>query len=58
MCPSLNNPTNGEVRVSGLSVGSTATFTCNFGYVLSGSPVLLCENRGIWNASDPTCESE
>ena len=55
-CPPLNNPANGEVSVSGLSVGSTASFSCNFGYVLRGSAVLECGARGIWSAPDPTCE--
>lgn len=57
MCPSLNDPANGAVTVSGLDIGSIANFSCNLGYVLRGSEILRCGMRGIWSASEPTCES-
>ena len=57
MCPTLGNPTNGVVDLSGTSVGDTATYTCDNGYELVGTPVLNCQNDGTWDNSPPLCQS-
>ena len=57
-CPSLSNPENGLVNVSGEVLGSTATYTCNNGYVLSGADLRFCLLGGVWSENDPTCISE
>ena len=30
-------------------------FMCDFGYVMSGSPSLLCTSAGEWNGTVPEC---
>ena len=39
------------------TVGGTVTYSCNTGYVLSGSATVTCEASGGWSTR-PTCESE
>ena len=58
MCPTLGNPTNGVVDLSGTSVGDTATYTCDSGYELVGTPVLNCLANGAWDNSPPVCRCE
>ncbi|TMS20753.1 E-selectin [Larimichthys crocea] len=61
-CQELSRPERGSIKCSdplGLSsYQSTCEFTCNEGYVLSGSPsnTLRCEASGNWNSSKPFCE--
>ncbi|XP_029988689.1 E-selectin isoform X2 [Sphaeramia orbicularis] len=60
-CPGLSHPDRGSMTCSdplGLSsFQSTCVFTCDEGYVRSGSSsdVLQCEATGNWNASQPSC---
>jgi len=46
---------NGHVRGSGTNVGSRYWFTCNEGFTLIGSSIILCENDGQWNGTLPNC---
>jgi hypothetical protein len=49
-CGLLSVP-NGEVNASsGTTVGSSAFVTCNEGYTLDGSPIVVCTLEG-WNSS-------
>ena len=57
MCPELPDPSNGAVVVSGLTVGSTASYTCDAGFELSENILRMCEVDGIWSGSEPLCES-
>ena len=42
-CDSLDNPVNGQVDTSnGTIVGSTATYSCNDGFNLTGSAMRTC----------------
>lgn len=50
MCPTLPNPPNGKVIVS----GNTARYTCYYGYRLQGNSVRTC-NYGVWGGTQPTC---
>ncbi|KAH3840554.1 hypothetical protein DPMN_114004 [Dreissena polymorpha] len=34
---------------------TTATFTCDVGYTMSGSANLACRSDGGWNVTQPTC---
>uniref|UniRef100_A0A669BYM5 Selectin E n=1 Tax=Oreochromis niloticus TaxID=8128 RepID=A0A669BYM5_ORENI len=56
-CEKMSEPTHGSMKCSdplgSFSYQSTCTFTCDEGYVLSGSPSLQCESSGNWNASQP-----
>ena len=60
-CPPLSLE-NGEVmynttQVSNdrLIVGTRASFTCEYGYSLSGSSSSTCNSAGNWNESTQTC---
>ncbi len=57
-CPALGSPPNGEVMIGDLEMGSTANFSCNPGYVISGESTLICESGGEWSSAPPTCESK
>ena len=57
MCPELPDPLNGAVEVSGLTVGSTASYTCDDGFELSENILRMCEPGGVWSGSEPLCES-
>jgi hypothetical protein len=56
-CPTLSDPDNGEVEVTGNSAGDEATYTCNTGYTLNGDKKLVCQNDGEWSAQPPLCTS-
>ena len=49
-CPSLDNPENGLVRVT----GSNAVYSCNSGYKLKGSSQRSCVG-GHWLGQSPVC---
>ena len=44
----------GTVTLSGLSVGSIATYTCNDGFFVNGAETRMCLGPG-WSSSAPTC---
>ena len=54
-CPTLENPTNGRVRVSGQTVGSRAIYSCNPGYKIDGNSRRRCMDDGQWSGEDPRC---
>ena len=54
LCEELQNPTNGQVFMTGQSIGSTATYTCDSGYELIGDDRRTCED-GEWTGQEPTC---
>ena len=53
-CPTLTNPSNGNVVQSGNTDGSTADYSCNQGYALQGNVRRICVN-GQWTGDNPTC---
>ena len=57
VCESLNNPTNGEVVINASTrvVGSVATYTCDDGFLLSGSDERECQDNGMWSGPEPLC---
>ena len=57
MCPDLTKPTNGIVTMTGNSVGDTATYSCETGYVVVGVETLACEDDGAWSDPPPVCVS-
>ena len=54
-CPALTDPDNGSVSASETTRGSTAVYSCNTGYRLSGSMTRTCQADGTWNTAEPTC---
>ncbi len=54
-CSVLEAPEGGSVKLTGLMVGSTATYMCNGGYVLEGVQVRTCLKDGTWSGDEPRC---
>lgn len=51
-CPSLSNPSNGQVEVT----GSVAVYECESGYRLDGENQRLCDNNTAqWLGAAPQC---
>ena len=55
-CDSLAPPANGQVRLSGTTVGSRAQFSCNRGFSLAGNSVRVCLANGQWSGYTPRCK--
>ena len=58
VCPSLNDPANGNVNVSGDFFGQTAEYTCNNGFNLIGDSIVTCGLDGQWSGNPPVCEGK
>ena len=54
-CERLPDISNGQVDLSGRTVGSTTTYSCNKGFVLVGSSTRICQRNGQWSGSQPSC---
>ncbi len=54
-CRVLEAPEGGSVKLTGLMVGSTATYMCSGGYVLEGVQVRTCLKDGTWSEDEPRC---
>ena len=53
-------PAHGDVSVTDLHPGGTATFHCDSGYQLQGEETLICLNgtRPAWSSEPPSCMGE
>ena len=56
----LTAPTNGNITCSlgsdrFATDGDTCSYTCDTGYVLSGSDMRTCGSNESWTGSNPTC---
>ena len=58
VCSTLTQPTNGDVNLTGTTLGQRATYTCDTGYNLVGGSTRMCQATGVWSGSAPTCQSE
>ena len=56
LCSELSNPDNGVATWTGLTNGSTATYTCVSGYQLSGDQIRTCLSTGLWSGQEPICQ--
>ncbi|NXA49006.1 LYAM3 protein, partial [Nothocercus julius] len=60
-CPVLSAPDWGELSCSHLhgnfSFGSTCTFSCHTGFVLTGTTSRECTATGDWSGEPPQCEA-
>jgi len=54
-CDPLKPPDKGDVELSGLTIGSHATYSCESGYELVGTEFRTCLNNGLWSGEEPTC---
>ena len=55
-CGTPHSLLNGQRRYSSTTVGSTVTYTCNTGYLMTaGSSSRTCRSSGRWSRSHPTC---
>ena len=58
-CGSLTDPDNGQVNTPSVTTfGSTATYTCNMGYMLSHQQTVMCSSNGTWSPASPSCDGE
>ena len=57
MCPTILPPENGVMlsRKDKFHFGDLVRFRCNFGYIIHGSPSVLCTSAGSWNGTIPEC---
>ncbi len=55
-CEELQDISSGRVVLSGTTVGSTATYSCNKGYILVGDYTRSCQFDGEWSGEEPFCE--
>lgn len=46
---------NGLVSAPVTTLGGVATYGCNLGYSLAGSPTRTCQANGTWSGTPPTC---
>ena len=55
-CGTLSDPTNGDVNLNdGTRYGDTAVYSCDAGYILSGTATRTCLSTGSWSGVAPTC---
>jgi hypothetical protein len=55
-CPSLPDPDNGTVDIGNATVGTTAVYSCNFGFELSSTTsAVTCQADGAWHGTPPSC---
>ncbi|XP_052804614.1 sushi, von Willebrand factor type A, EGF and pentraxin domain-containing protein 1-like [Mya arenaria] len=55
-CGPLSNPSSGLLELSaGTGYGSSATYTCNKGYMVKGPSIRICLESGNWSRSPPDC---
>ena len=54
-CNDLPAPKYGSVSVSGVRVGSIATYKCDDGFLLVGTTTRECLSNGHWSGNAPIC---
>lgn len=58
-CPRLLPPQNGEVQLTGITIGSTATYSCvSDDFTVVGKKTRKCMSTGVWNGVEPRCVSK
>ncbi|XP_069583000.1 CUB and sushi domain-containing protein 1 [Ranitomeya imitator] len=50
-------PVNGHRHGKHFGIGSSVTFTCDAGYILSDDEPLICERNHQWNHALPSCDA-
>ena len=54
-CGNLDDPDNGEVTLTGTTLGSKADYSCNNGYALEGNERRVCQSNREWSGMAPVC---
>jgi hypothetical protein len=55
-CKLISPPTHGSVATTnGNAYPSVATFACDAGYFTADPVTSLCDSKGVWNGTVPTC---
>lgn len=54
-CDRLDAPDNGQIRLTGTTLGSRAMYICNKGFMLEGDALRTCQENGEWSGEDPIC---
>ena len=54
-CPTLYNPMDGAVSMTECLFGDIVTYTCDYGFELSGDVMRICQSDGTWTGSAPIC---
>lgn len=54
-CPDLSDPDSGTLSMTTTGSITTASFTCQSGYYLSGAFILTCGTDELWSDDPPTC---
>ena len=57
-CDILPDPENGFISSILPSIGGTAQYSCDLGFVLIGEATRTCSESLIWSGMAPTCEGE
>ena len=57
-CNVPSTPSNGQHNYSRRSYGDRVTFSCNSGYLLTGSSSMTCQSNGHWSGTQPSCVSK
>ena len=56
-CGPLPDPPNGQVTLMPDTLeGSTATYTCDDGFLVAGTDTRICQSNGNWSNIEPTCD--
>ena len=56
MCGDPETIANGSLQFSSVSFGSIATYTCDFGFLMSGYSTSICVGNKQWSHSPPACQ--
>lgn len=54
-CGDLDDPDNGDVTLTGTTLGSIAIYSCNNGYFLEGKERRVCQSNREWTGRSPVC---
>ena len=54
-CPVLPDPLNGEVTLTGFSVGDSSFYSCDDGFELVGNSPRTCQSNNAWSGEEPMC---
>ena len=57
-CDDLSDPRNGNVDLTGVTVGSRATYSCDRGFELKGDQSRTCQSNGRWSGNNPFCKGD